>query len=299
MTQPVAIIGLGLIGGSVALGLRGRGVTVTAYDENAASLEQGLELGVIDSAAASIAEAVANADIVILAVPVLAMESVLREIPADTNTILTDVGSVKEPIFAAFKTVYGEIPEYYVPGHPIAGSEQHGVAAARADLFKNHRVLLTPTENTAATALQSIQSLWQDLGAEVVTMDAAHHDMVLGQTSHLPHLLAFSLIDTLSSQGNSLEIFDYAAGGLRDFSRIAASDPTMWADIFLSNQGALLQILDEFSEDLDALKQTIEAGDREDLLARLSRSKAARDHFSEVLRKRVGNRVDNKAGDNE
>jgi 3-phosphoshikimate 1-carboxyvinyltransferase len=258
-----------------------------AYDQNAASLAKGLELEVIDDAASSVAEAVANADIVVLAVPVLAVEQVLAEIPEDFHGVLTDVGSVKQPILDALKNVYGVVPEHFVAGHPIAGSEQHGVTAANPDLFRQHRVLLTPLENTHAGAIQQVQSLWQSLGAEVSTMSVAHHDRVLGQTSHLPHLLAFSLIDTLSSQGNSLEIFEYAAGGLRDFSRIAASDPTMWGDIFLSNRSALLQILDEFSEDLAALRETIEQGDREDLLARLARSKAARDHFTQVLLRRT------------
>lgn len=286
MIERVAIIGLGLIGGSIALGLRSQGIKVTGFDANPKSLAQGLELDVIDVAAASAAEAAATAEVIVLAVPVLAMEAVLIEI-GDTQAILTDVGSVKQPILDAFRAVYGEVPERFVPGHPIAGSEKHGVAAARQGLFGQHRVLLTPLSHTDSNALKTIQGMWQSLGAEVVTMDAEHHDLVLGKTSHLPHLLAYSLIDTLSAQGDSLEIFDYAAGGLRDFSRIAASDPVMWGDIFLSNRAALLKILDEFSADLNELKETIAEGDREDLLARLRRSKAARDHFSGVLRKRA------------
>ncbi|MFN3235541.1 MAG: prephenate dehydrogenase/arogenate dehydrogenase family protein [Pseudomonadales bacterium] len=287
MTMQIAILGLGLIGGSMAAGLRQQGNRIVAFDKFPASVAKGLELGVIDDAASSVAEAVANADIVVLAVPVLAVEQVLAEIPEDFHGVLTDVGSVKQPILDALRNVYGTVPEHFVAGHPIAGSEQHGVMAANPDLFRQHRVLLTPLENTHAGAIQQVQSLWQSLGAEVSTMSVEHHDRVLGQTSHLPHLLAFSLIDTLSSQGNSLEIFEYAAGGLRDFSRIAASDPTMWGDIFLSNRSALLQILDEFSEDLAALRETIEQGDREDLLARLERSKAARDHFTQVLLRRT------------
>jgi 3-phosphoshikimate 1-carboxyvinyltransferase len=283
----IAILGLGLIGGSMAAGLRQQGNRVVGYDQNAASLAKGLELEVIDDAASSVAEAVARADMVVLAVPVLAVEQVLSEIPGDFDGVLTDVGSVKQPIFDAFINVFGAVPEHFVAGHPIAGSEKHGVTAANPELFRQHRVLLTPLEDTHAGAIQQVQSLWQSLGAEVSTMSVEHHDRVLGQTSHLPHLLAFSLIDTLSSQGNSLEIFEYAAGGLRDFSRIAASDPTMWGDIFISNRSALLQILDEFSEDLAALRHTIEQGDREDLLARLERSKAARDHFTQVLLRRT------------
>ncbi len=293
MIERVGIIGLGLIGGSIALGLRQQGATVIGFDSSSASLQQGLELGVIDEAATSLAAAANHVDVVVLAVPVLTIETVLREL-GEINAVVTDVGSVKQPVLAAFRAVYGEIPANFVPGHPIAGSERHGVTAAKKGLFKQHRVLLTPLANTDEAALGLVDGLWRSLGAEVVTMDAEHHDLVLGQTSHLPHLLAYSLIDTLSAQGDSLEIFDYAAGGLRDFSRIAASDPVMWADIFLSNREALLKILAEFSSDLDELKATIEQGNREDLLARLSRSKAARDHFSEVLRQRAQVATENK-----
>lgn len=286
MIERVGIIGLGLIGGSIALGLRAQGVTVVGFDANPESLQQGLELGVIDEAAATMATAADGVDVVVLAVPVLTVEKVLREL-GEINAVVTDVGSVKQPILGAFRAVYGDIPANFVPGHPIAGSERHGVAAANGNLFKQHRVLLTPLANTDNAALSLVEGLWHSLGAEVVSMDAEHHDLVLGQTSHLPHLLAYSLIDTLSSQGDSMEIFDYAAGGLRDFSRIAASDPVMWGDIFLSNRDALLKILDDFSSDLNELKATIEEGNRAELLDRLARSKAARDHFSEVLKQRA------------
>lgn len=286
MVSHVAIIGLGLIGGSIALGLRSQGKSVTAFDTDERNLALGMELGVIDRQAASVEEAVKGADLVVLAVPVLAMETVLRSFPEQLPHVITDVGSVKQPILDAFQSIFGSVPDQFVPGHPIAGSEQHGVVAANGSLFEQHRVLLTPLSNTDPDALAAVETVWQSLGAEVSIIDVAHHDLVLGKTSHLPHLLAYSLIDTLSSQGDSLEIFDYAAGGLRDFSRIAASDPVMWGDIFLSNKQPLLKILEDFSRDLNALRESIETGDRTDLLERLTRSKAARDHFSQVLLER-------------
>ncbi|MFT7246600.1 MAG: prephenate dehydrogenase, partial [Candidatus Azotimanducaceae bacterium] len=231
MLKRAAVIGLGLIGGSVGLGLRRQDVQVTAFDQNPTSLAQGLELGVIDIAASSVAAAVTGAELVILAVPVSAVSVILEEIKAaNFQAVLTDVGSVKEPVLQDFFDVFGEVPAQFVPGHPIAGSEKHGVIAADGDLFRQHRVLLTPLEHTNAEATQLVRELWQSLGADVSLMTTDHHDSILAQTSHLPHLLAYALIDTLSVQGDSLEIFEYAAGGLRDFSRIAASDPTMWRD---------------------------------------------------------------------
>lgn len=287
MMHRVAIIGLGLIGGSVARGLRDQGVEVVAFDQDPGSLEQGVALGVIDEAAPSIAKAVEKADLVLVAVPVLAMIGVLEEIKAaGTAAVLTDVGSVKQPVLDAFAAVYGSIPDHFVPGHPIAGSEKHGVSAANPDLFRQHRVLLTPSDTTAEPAVTLVKDLWTSLGAKVSLMSVTHHDSVLAQTSHLPHLLAYALIDTLSSQGDSLEIFDYAAGGLRDFSRIAASDPTMWRDIFMSNRVPLLAILDQYSHELGELREVIASGDEAELFARLSRSKTARDHFSQILAQR-------------
>ena len=285
--KTVAIIGLGLIGGSVALGLREQHVRVVGYDTDKDSIRRGLELGVIDAGFESIPEVIDSADVILLATPVLAIRGVLEQINSvGTSAVLTDVGSVKQPILDAFADVFDTVPSNFVPAHPIAGSERHGVEAATSDLFTNHRVLLTPAENTDQQALDQVSALWEMLGAEVSTMSVEHHDLVLAQTSHLPHLLAYSLIDTLSSQGDSLEIFQYAAGGLRDFSRIAASDPTMWRDIFMSNRTALLAILDQFSADLTELRRTIEDADGEDLFERLSRSKAARDHFAELLLQR-------------
>jgi 3-phosphoshikimate 1-carboxyvinyltransferase len=277
----VAIVGLGLIGGSIAAGLKQRGLArISAWDADAASLETGLQQGVIDAALPS-AVAAAEADVLVLCVPVQAVAQVLAEIPA-SGQLITDVGSVKAAVIDAVREARGEVPPGFVPGHPIAGSEKHGVAAANPDLFEQHRVLLTPLAETDAAALQTVQSLWQALGAEVTEMSPEHHDDVLAQTSHLPHLAAYALVDVLSQGGDSLEVFQYAAGGFRDFSRIAASDPTMWRDVFLTNQAPVLATLDQYIAELGALRDLVAAGDGEQLKAIFERAKAARDHFADL-----------------
>jgi 3-phosphoshikimate 1-carboxyvinyltransferase len=214
-------------------------------------------------------------------VPVQAVAQVLAEIPA-SGQLITDVGSVKAAVIDAVREARGEVPPGFSPGHPIAGSEKHGVAAANPDLFEQHRVLLTPLAETDAAALQTVQSLWQALGAEVTEMSPEHHDDVLAQTSHLPHLAAYALVDVLSQGGDSLEVFQYAAGGFRDFSRIAASDPTMWRDVFLTNQAPVLATLDQYIAELGALRDLVAAGDGEQLKAIFERAKAARDHFADL-----------------
>lgn len=278
----IAIIGLGLIGGSIAAGLRQRNSVkeIVAFDLDRASLDQGLAEGLITKAATSVATAVMDADLVILAIPVLSSEAVLRDVPA--TAIITDVGSVKGPLIAASRSVFGKVLPGLVPGHPIAGSERHGVGAANPDLFVHHKVILTPADGTDPVALSSVRKMWELLGAEVLEMDQAHHDEVLAQTSHLPHLLAYALVDTLSSQGDSLEIFQYAAGGFRDFTRIAASDPVMWRDIFEANAPAVLDILDRYMTELEELRGLIETRDSVRLQSVFTRAKAARDHFTKL-----------------
>lgn len=299
----VAIIGLGLIGGSIALGLRSLGCEVHGYDADNKSLEAGLANGVIDEAADSISSLVAslnkgnalanseleNSDLLIVAVPVLAMESVFKDISIlfnAPNVVITDVGSVKAEGVKALESLVGDVPTNFILGHPIAGSEKHGVSASNAALFQHHQVILTPVKNTSIDCITYVKNMWQALGARVTEMGVSHHDHILAQTSHLPHLLAYALIDTLSQQGDSLEVFDYAAGGLRDFSRIAASDPTMWRDIFESNQGPLLDILDRYLDELTKLRGLIESGQSEEVFVLLERAKKARDHFSVLLEKR-------------
>jgi 3-phosphoshikimate 1-carboxyvinyltransferase len=283
----IAILGLGLMGGSIAAGLKQRAdnIHITAWDESGAALASGLQRGLIDEAAETAASAIAGAQLVVLAVPVRANAVVLKGISL-TGQVLTDVGSVKQHVIDAAREAWGDVPTAFIPGHPIAGSERHGVTAADPDLFVQHRVILTPLPESDDDALVLVKQLWGLLGADVVTMSAEHHDAVLAQTSHLPHLLAYALVDTLSSGGDSLEVFEYAAGGFRDFSRIAASDPVMWRDIFLTNPGPVLDILGRFQADLESLRTLIEAGDAVALEEVFERAKVARDHFADILQAR-------------
>ncbi len=280
----VAIVGLGLVGGSIAAGLRQRRLAgdVVAFDTDGNSLKSGLEGGIITHRAASVGEAARGADLIVLAVPVLAVKQILQDIPG--TALITDVGSVKAPVVKACREVYGSVPAGLVPAHPIAGSERNGVGAADPDLFEDHKVILTPVPETAAESIDRVRELWLGLGATVAEMSVQHHDEVLAETSHLPHLLAYALVDTLSSQGDSLEIFQYAAGGFRDFTRIAASDPVMWRDIFKANGPAILRILDRYLGELGELRSFVAAGDGEALEVVFQRAKHARDHFSTLNR---------------
>ncbi|MFD2230749.1 bifunctional prephenate dehydrogenase/3-phosphoshikimate 1-carboxyvinyltransferase [Alkalimarinus sediminis] len=291
IVDTVAIIGLGLIGGSFAKALKENGVArrVVGFDRRPEELKLGLSLGVIDEEAHTLKQAVEGADVVVLAVPVRAVDDVLAKVKADfkAGAILTDVGSVKgcfvKAVEHAFNDVANEHRPIVVPGHPIAGSEKSGVEAANSTLFLNHKVILTPLSDRTPEAVALVSSLWARCGATVLEMGVAHHDDVLAATSHLPHLIAFSLVDTLAGEGDSKEIFKYAAGGFRDFTRIAASDPVMWSDIFLSNSESTLKVLDHFADDLAALRDAIANQDSKTLLGVFTRAKAARDHFSKIL----------------
>ncbi len=284
--ERMAVIGLGLIGGSLALAAKQSGLVreVVAADTSDDELARGRELGIIDQSA-SAAGAVTGADLVVIAVPVRATRSVLAEIRSALadQAVLTDVGSTKGSFVKAITDVFGDCPPRVIPGHPIAGSEKSGVTAARADLFMDHKVILTPSADTDQTALARLTSLWEGCGATVLTMEVGRHDDVLAATSHLPHLIAFSLVDTLAGEDQNMEIFRYAAGGFRDFTRIAASDPVMWHDIFLSNREAVLKVIDHFNEDLEQLRQAIDRQDGATLLRVFSRARAARNHFSKML----------------
>ncbi len=287
LVKNVLVIGLGLIGGSLAKALKQRRYCqrVVGYDRNRSELEAGLALGVIDEAADDLRLAVATADLVVLAVPVKATAAVLAHIhPAlRPGTLLTDVGSTKSNVVAAVQAVFGSLPATFVPGHPIAGSEKSGVAAADNHLFERHKVILTPTGMSSPQATLAVARMWQATGAEVLQMDVARHDEVLAATSHLPHLLAFSLVDTLAAEAENTDIFRYAAGGFRDFTRIAASDPTMWHDICVTNSTAILAQLDRFTAGVEKLRHAISEGDSQAMLGIFTRAKASRDHFSRIL----------------
>lgn len=285
MIKRLAIIGVGLIGGSLARAVRRAGLCeeIVGSGRDVAQLRKAVELGVIDRYDADIACAVRDADMVVIAVPLGAMEQVLRALAGHVrpDTIITDVGSAKASVVTAARNVFGEVPACFVPGHPIAGTEKNGVEASFAELFQGRRVILTPLPHTGAHALAQVHLLWRAAGAEVVEMGVEHHDEVLAATSHLPHILAYSLVDTLvrmdagADQGE--EIFRFAAGGFRDFTRIASSDPTMWRDICLTNRPAIITLLERFRGDLDALTDLIRASDSEGILAIFNRAKAARD----------------------
>lgn len=283
----MAVIGLGLIGGSLAKTVREQGLAeaVVGFDRRQDELALGVSLGVIDEAAESLASAVAGADLVVIAVPVRAMASVLADIKPhlSDDVLLTDVGSTKGSFVASVNEVFGGWPDWVIPGHPIAGSEKSGIAAARTDLFANHKVILTPADDSQQGLLERLTALWQGCDATVLKMTVERHDEVLAATSHLPHLIAFSLVDTLAGEDDNLDIFRYAAGGFRDFTRIAASDPVMWHDIFLSNRDAVLRVIDHFTDDLGALRSAIASGDGDMLLQVFGRAKAAREHFSKML----------------
>lgn len=291
MIGRLVVIGLGLIGGSFAKGLRESGVCreVVGVDLDPQSRQLAVELGVVDRCEEDLALACQGADVIQLAVPILAMEKLLALLARMDlgQAVLTDVGSAKGNVVRAAQEAFAGMPARFVPGHPIAGSEQSGVEASNAQLFRRHKVILTPLEQTDPDALDLVDRLWRELGADVEHMQVERHDEVLAATSHLPHLLAFGLVDSLAKRSENLDIFRYAAGGFRDFTRIAGSDPVMWHDIFLANREAVLRTLDTFRNDLDALRDAVDAGDGHQLLGVFTRARVAREHFGKILARRA------------
>ncbi|MBC2657428.1 bifunctional prephenate dehydrogenase/3-phosphoshikimate 1-carboxyvinyltransferase [Pseudomonas sp. MSSRFD41] len=291
MIGRLVVIGLGLIGGSFAKGLRESGICreVVGVDLDPQSRRLAVELGVVDRCEEDLALACQGADVIQLAVPILAMEKLLAKLAGMDlgRAVLTDVGSAKGNVVRAATEAFAGMPARFVPGHPIAGSEQSGVEASNAQLFRRHKVILTPLAQTDALALALVDSLWRELGADVEHMQVQRHDEVLAATSHLPHLLAFGLVDSLAKRSENLDIFRYAAGGFRDFTRIAGSDPVMWHDIFLANREAVLRTLDTFRNDLDALRDAVDAGDGHQLLGVFTRARVAREHFGKILARRA------------
>jgi prephenate dehydrogenase len=280
--KKIVIIGLGLIGGSVARGLAGQCRELVGVGRQQAMLQQALDHGNITSWSTDIAAGCEGADLVLVAVPSLTVEKTLAAI-GETSAVITDAASVKGEIVRAAARVYGRVPPNFVPGHPIAGSEHSGYPASTPHLFKGKKVILTPLVGNEQSAVDLVTALWERLGAEVLTMSVDRHDAVLAATSHLPHLLAFALVDTLSQQGESEEIFRYAAGGFRDFTRIASSDPQMWHDVFMTNGKATVTVLDEYIDDLHRLKKAILARDSAELMNTFRRAKKSRDKFLEKL----------------
>ncbi|RLA48580.1 MAG: prephenate dehydrogenase/arogenate dehydrogenase family protein [Gammaproteobacteria bacterium] len=293
-SNTVVILGLGLIGGSLARALRDSGFSrrFIGYEHRESSLRRGMELGVIDDFTLDLDEAIEQADIMVVCTPTLIASDMLRQILSRLagrtgGPVITDVASVKGNILCAAQQAWeGRMPPQLVLGHPIAGSERSGVDASNADLFVDHRVILTPVEGNDPAAVALIRAMWESVGAEVVDMTVTAHDAVLAATSHLPHVLAYTLVDALAQSDASDDIFRFAAGGFRDFTRIASSDPAMWRDIAIANRVALLDSIDTFSEHLGRLRNAVATANAEQLFDTFSRAKQARDEFSSILAQR-------------
>ena len=281
MFERIALIGLGLIGSSISHATRRAGLarSIVGAAKTAATRETALRLGLVDAAYASAPEAVKGADLVILCVPVGACGAVAKEIGPHLapGTILTDVGSVKGAIV---RDVAPHVPEgvHFIPGHPIAGTEHSGPESGFAELFDNRWCIITPLPGSDPAAVAKLKAYWQALGSNVETMEVDHHDLVLGITSHVPHLIAFNIVNTAAHLGRvtDSEVIKFSAGGFRDFTRIAASDPTMWRDVFLNNREAVLEMLGRFTEDLVHLQRSIRYGDGDELFRLFTEARGIR-----------------------
>jgi cyclohexadieny/prephenate dehydrogenase len=283
----IALIGFGLIGGSIARGARAQGLVgeIVTTARSAKTRARVVELGVVDSVVETNAEAVKDADLVILCIPVGACGPVAQEIAAHLKpgAIVSDVGSVKG---AVVRDMAPHLPAsaHFVPAHPVAGTEHSGPDSGFAELFINRWCILTPPEGTAPNAVERLRAFWAALGARVEVMTPDHHDLVLAITSHLPHLIAYTIVGTADelAQVTSSEVIKFSAGGFRDFTRIAASDPTMWRDVFLANKDAVLEMLGTFTEDLSKLTRAIRRGDGEALFEHFARTRAIRRGIVEI-----------------
>ena len=258
----LAVIGVGLIGGSFALGLKkAKAVShVVGVGRNAANLKLAMERGILDSIAADAASAARDADLVLVAAPVGQYERIFADL-ANSKAPITDAGSTKRDVIAAARKALGKRIAQFVPAHPIAGAEKSGAAAASAELFREKRVVLTPLRENRAALVEQVESAWQACGARVSRMDAEEHDAVLAVVSHLPHVLAYALVHGVAKRNNADQLFSFAAGGFRDFTRIASSPPEMWRDICLANRDRLLQELKSYGNELGSIRKLIQKGD--------------------------------------
>ena len=278
--RSLAIIGLGLLGGSIGLAVKARGLPIatTGWDRDPAVRARAAERGLVAAVHDTPEAAVADADLVILCVPVGAMGEAARAIAPGLkpDAIISDVGSSKEAVAAALRQA---LPDTcIIPAHPVAGTEQSGPDAGFATLFAGRWCILTPAEDADPAAVAALSDFWTQLGSKVELMDAAHHDLVLAVTSHIPHLIAYTIVGTASDleEVTQSEVIKYSAGGFRDFTRIAASDPVMWRDVFLTNRQAVLEMLGRFTEDLTALQRAIRSGDGDTLFDLFTRTRAIR-----------------------
>jgi prephenate dehydrogenase len=285
----VALVGVGLIGGSFALALRraNAAASIVGVDRDAQALERATALGIIDTAAESASEAARGADLVVVAVPVRAVSGVLHDVglALDAGAVVTDVGSTKSDIVRTAREELRALFPRFVPGHPIAGRESSGVEAAAADLFKGARVVLTPEPDTAPDAVESIRTAWESVGGRVCVLSAPDHDRVFAAVSHLPHLLSFALVSEIAGRANAAELFGFAAGGFRDFTRIAASSPEMWRDIALQNREALLAEIDRYGARLAVFRELIEKGEGAGLQRLMTEARSARRAWASGMRR--------------
>jgi len=279
--EKVCIVGLGLIGGSIGLAIKRSNISnqITGYARSNSTLERAIELGLVDSVKDNLKDAVNNSDLVILATPL----STFRELVEEMNPylkkgcIITDTGSAKLTVIEDLKDILPNGVEF-VPGHPIAGTEESGPDAGFAELFDNRWCILTPTEDNSSNAVDLVKGFWESIGSKVEIMDPMHHDKVLAITSHIPHLIAFNIVGTANNLANvtEKEVVKYSAGGFRDFTRIAASDPKMWSDIFTYNSDAVLEMLDLFSNDLAKLKAAVIKKDSDLLFSNFEKTREVR-----------------------
>ena len=285
----VAVVGVGLIGGSLAAALRraGASAAIVGFDRDQHALERAISLGVIDAAAGSTTEAVRGADLVVVAVPVRAIGPVLHDVALamDPAAVVTDVGSTKGDVARTAREELRERFARFVPGHPIAGRETSGVEAASAELFKGARVVITPAAETAADAIEAVRGAWEAAGARVAQLSPEEHDRIFAAVSHLPHLLSFALVSEIAERGNAAELFGFAAGGFRDFTRIAASSPEMWRDVVLQNREALLAELQRYEARVAVFRELIERGDGPGLQRLMSEARNARHAWGAAARR--------------
>lgn len=283
--KKLVIFGVGLIGGSVALALKkaGNAPHIVGVGRNADNLHTALELGVIDSATSDIELAIQDADLILIATPVAQTPAILKAIQPhlSSKTVITDAGSTKSDVMQSAEQILGENSAQFVGGHPIAGAEKSGVTAAFATLYQDKNIVLTPTERTTAEAVHLVTHLWQQCGGIVSQMTASAHDGIFAAVSHLPHLLAFALVDELASRDNANQLFDFAASGFRDFTRIAGSHPEMWRDISLANKEALLAEISAFETKLAHIKSLLQTTDSDALEALFARASVARNNWAE------------------
>lgn len=279
----LVVIGVGLIGGSLALALRQAGVVgeIVGVGRSSGNLQEALRRGAIDRAETDAAQAVKDADMVLLAVPVGQMGRVMEAIVPhlDAQAIVTDAGSTKSDVAALAHRYLPERLSHFIPGHPIAGAENSGAAAARVDLFQGRNVVITPPPGIDPAAAKKVRLMWEACGAVVKEMTAQAHDEIFAAVSHLPHLLAFALVDEIASRANGKELFSYAASGFRDFTRIAGSSPEMWRDICLANRDALLKELDAYQAQITRLRAMLKQGDGAGLEQVFDHARAARNKW--------------------